>query len=61
MYSSDAHSIPELYYLETKWGRQSLGEVLEQAIRDSDLTAQEADAIATAILRDNARSLYQLT
>jgi uncharacterized protein len=58
MYSSDAHSIPELYYLAAKWGRQLLGEVLEQAIRDSDITANEAEAIATAVLRENALSLY---
>ncbi|WP_341524698.1 amidohydrolase family protein [Nostoc sp. UHCC 0302] len=59
MYSSDAHSIPELYYLGAKWGRQALGEVLEQAIKDSDITASEAEAIAIAILRENAIALYQ--
>ncbi|MDM9384146.1 amidohydrolase family protein [Chlorogloeopsis sp. ULAP01] len=59
MYSSDAHSIPELYYLAAKWGRQVLAEVLEEAIRDSDLTANEADEIAVAILRENALALYQ--
>ncbi|MFH7024998.1 MAG: amidohydrolase family protein [Heteroscytonema crispum UTEX LB 1556] len=58
MYSSDAHSIPELYYLGAKWGRQILAEVLEEAIRDSDITVKEADAIALAILRGNALSLY---
>ncbi|WP_242045501.1 MULTISPECIES: amidohydrolase family protein [unclassified Calothrix] len=58
MYSSDAHSIPELYYLGAKWGRQLLKEVLEQAIQDGDLTGDEAFAIATAILRENALSLY---
>jgi predicted TIM-barrel fold metal-dependent hydrolase len=58
MYSSDAHSIPELYYLGSKWGRQILAEVLEEAIRDSDLTSTQADAIALAILRDNACHLY---
>jgi predicted TIM-barrel fold metal-dependent hydrolase len=58
MYSSDAHSIPELYYLGSKWGRQILAEVLEEAIRDSDLTSTQADAIARAILRDNACHLY---
>lgn len=58
MYSSDAHSIPELYYLGAKWGRQLLKEVLEQAIQDGDLTGDEALAIATAILRENALSLY---
>ncbi|BAY11241.1 amidohydrolase family protein [Calothrix sp. NIES-2098] len=58
MYSSDAHSIPELYYLGAKWGRQLLAEVLDQAIEDTDLTVKEAEAIATAILRENAISLY---
>ncbi|WP_243713840.1 amidohydrolase family protein [Nostoc sp. 106C] len=58
MYSSDAHSIPELYYLGAKWGRQLLAEVLDQAIQDSDLTVNEAEAIATAIFRENALSLY---
>lgn len=56
MYSSDAHSIPELYYLGAKWGRQLLGEVLEQAIADSDITVAQAEAIAVAILRDKCLS-----
>lgn len=59
MYASDAHSIPELYYLGAKWGRQLLGEVLSQAVIDSDITVPEASAIAAAILRENALSLYQ--
>lgn len=58
MYSSDAHSIPELYYLGAKWGRQLLGEVLDQAIKDTDITVQEAEEIALGILRENALSLY---
>jgi uncharacterized protein len=58
MYSSDAHSIPELYYLGAKWGRQILGEVLDRAIADSDLTTAEAEDIALAILHDNACGLY---
>ncbi|MBW4646204.1 MAG: amidohydrolase family protein [Goleter apudmare HA4340-LM2] len=58
MYSSDAHSIPELYYLGAKWGRQLLGEALEQAIEDADITVSEAVAIAVAILRENALALY---
>ncbi|PQO46804.1 amidohydrolase family protein [Blastopirellula marina] len=59
-YSSDAHMIPELYYLGAKWGRAILGTVLEEAVRDSDLTAAEADEVAEAVLRGNARSLYRL-
>lgn len=60
MYSSDAHSIPELYYLGAKWGRQLLGEVLDQAIKDTDITVKEAEEIALGILRENALSLYGL-
>ena len=58
MYSSDAHFIPELYYLGAKWGREILGDVLEQALKDADVTAREAEAIALAVLRENARALY---
>jgi uncharacterized protein len=61
LYSSDAHLIPELYYLGAKWGRAALGQVLEQAIQTGDLTASEADAIALAILRNNAADLYRVS
>src|SRR5262249_10882932 len=60
LYSSDAHFIPELYYLAAKWGRQVLGEALDGAVRDGDLTAGEAEAVAGGVLRDNARRLYRL-
>ena len=60
MYSSDAHLIPELYYLGGRWGREILAQVLTSAIADGDLTSQEAEAIAHAILRENARNLYQI-
>ncbi|MGV2829736.1 amidohydrolase family protein [Myxosarcina sp. GI1(2024)] len=59
MYSSDAKFIPDLYYLAAKWSRQILAEVLEEAIADSDLTTKEAEAIAIAILRNNALALYR--
>jgi len=60
MYSSDAHLIPELFYLGAKWGRAILGQVLEGAVHDGDLTALEADATAEAILSENARKRYGL-
>jgi uncharacterized protein len=47
-----------LYYLGAKWGREALGEVLDNAIRDSDLTAGEAEDAAKAILAENANRLY---
>ncbi|MFN3151309.1 amidohydrolase family protein [Bremerella sp.] len=61
MYASDAHHIPELYYLAAKWGRTVLGDTLDESVRNSDLTASEADEVAKAVLRGNARSLYRLS
>ena len=58
MFSTDAHGIPELYYLGAKWGRESLAHVLEDAIRSSDLTPQEAKHTGERILLENARELY---
>ena len=60
MYSSDAHLIPDLYYLGAKWGRKVLGQVLDESVKDGDLTAKEADEIAVAVLRGNANRVYQL-
>jgi hypothetical protein len=58
MYSSDAHHIPELYYLAARRARQALGAVLGEAAGDGDLTAAEADRAAEAVLRGNARRVY---
>ncbi len=60
MYSSDAHNIPELYYLGAKWGREVLGQVLDGAIKDGDLTAKEAESVATAILCENAYAIHHI-
>jgi predicted TIM-barrel fold metal-dependent hydrolase len=60
MYSSDAHMIPDLYYLGAKWGRTALARVLDQAIANSDLTAAEAESVAIAVLNQTARKLYRL-
>ena len=37
MYSSDAHFIPDLYYLGAFRGRKVLGQVLDNAINNGDL------------------------
>jgi predicted TIM-barrel fold metal-dependent hydrolase len=59
MYSSDAHNIPELYYLGAKWGREVLAQVLDEAIQDGDLTAKEAESVGRAILSENAETLHR--
>jgi uncharacterized protein len=59
LYSSDAHLVPELFYLGAKWGRRVLGDCLDAAVRDGDLSASEADGVAEAVMRGNARRVYQ--
>lgn len=61
LYSSDAHLIPELYYLGAKWGRLVLGQVLEQMVQDTDLSSPEAEAAAIAILWQTAQTLYSIS
>ncbi len=60
LFSTDAHLIPELFYLGARWGRRILGEVLAATVEDGDLTAAEAEKAAEAILRRNAQTLYHL-
>lgn len=60
LFSTDAHLIPELFYLGARWGRRILGEVLAATVADGDLTAAEAEAAAEAILHRNAQMLYAL-
>ncbi|MEW6277440.1 MAG: amidohydrolase family protein [Candidatus Eremiobacterota bacterium] len=57
-FSSDASRIPDLYYLGALWGRRALGRVLEDAVREGDLTATEAEMAARQILWENASQLY---
>lgn len=60
LYSSDAHFFPDLFYLGARWARSVLGDVLEESIRDGDLSTAQAEAVAHELLHDNARRLYRL-
>jgi predicted TIM-barrel fold metal-dependent hydrolase len=60
LFSTDAHLIPELFYLGARWGRRVLGTELERAVTDGDLTSAEAERGAELILRQNALDLYGL-
>jgi hypothetical protein len=55
LYASDAARTPELYYLAAKWWREALAVVLPE------LLDEDAELGARRILRDNARSVYELT
>ncbi|PJF46639.1 MAG: amidohydrolase [Chloroflexi bacterium] len=58
MFSTDAHLIPETFYLGARCGREIIADVLSQTIADGDLSAAEADAAALDILHRNAARLY---
>ncbi len=60
IFSTDAHLIPELFYLGAWWGRRVLGDTLEEAVGDGDLAMREAQTAAELILRRNAIKLYSL-
>ncbi|MBS1251045.1 MAG: hypothetical protein MAG451_00074 [Anaerolineales bacterium] len=60
LFSTDAHVIPELFYVGALWGRRVLAGVLEETVQAGDLTASEAESAADDILRGNANRLYRL-
>jgi hypothetical protein len=58
LYASDAVWIPELYFMSAIDGRRVLADVLDELIRDGDLSMADAEATAAAVLHGNARRLY---
>ncbi len=60
LFSTDAHLIPDLFYLGATWGRRVVGAELERAIQDGDLTTREAEDAAASILGGNATRLYRV-
>jgi predicted TIM-barrel fold metal-dependent hydrolase len=60
LYASDAHYIPELFFLGARWGRQILGTELARCISNGDLAPAEAERAAEMILHGNAVRLYSL-
>lgn len=60
LYSSDAHSAPDVFYLAAKWGRRVVAAVFAQSVANGDLTLHEAKAAIRKILAENAIKLYRL-
>lgn len=58
LFSTDAYSIPEIYWLAARWGRWGLAQVLGELIDLGAFTADEASDAATQMLHDNAAQLY---
>lgn len=60
LYSSDAFSIPELFWLAARLGRWGLARALEALVSAGLLLPAEAEEAGAQILHGNARALYGL-
>jgi uncharacterized protein len=60
LFSSDAYGLAEFYHLGAGLFRRGLSAVLDQLIKEGEMTSQDADHAASLIARDNARRVYQL-
>ena len=60
LFSTDAYSIPDIYWLAARWGRWGLAQVLDQLIALEAFTYEEAHETAHQILHRNAEKLYEV-
>lgn len=60
LYSSDAFSIPEIFWLANRWGRAALEKVLGEIVDVGALTEAQARRAGEQILSANARRIYHL-
>jgi uncharacterized protein len=60
LFSTDAYSVPDVFWIAARWGRWGLGVVLGEMIGIGALTADEALDVARQILGGNAARLYGL-
>ncbi|MBC7813530.1 MAG: amidohydrolase family protein, partial [Burkholderiales bacterium] len=61
LYSSDAFSIPEIFWLANRWGRAAIERVLGEIVDAGALTPAQARRAGEQILSGNSRAVYQLT
>lgn len=58
LFATDAHGIPELFYVAALHGRRALGRCLAEHVAQEYLTPREAQLVAEQILWRNAASVY---
>lgn len=58
LFSTDAYSIPDIYWLAARWGRWGLAQVLDELLAMGAFTQEEALEAAHQILHGNAEKLY---
>jgi predicted TIM-barrel fold metal-dependent hydrolase len=61
LFSTDAYSVPDIYWLAARWGRWGLAQVLEELMALGAFTEAEALEAARYILGANAAQVYSLT
>jgi hypothetical protein len=60
LFSTDAYSLPDIYWLAGRWGRWGLAQVLDELIAIRAFTQDEALDAAGQILHGNAEKLYEV-
>lgn len=60
LFSSDAYGLAEFYHLGAGLFRRGLSAVLDQLIKEGEMSGQDADHAASLITRDNAHRVYHL-
>lgn len=60
LFSTDAYSLPEIYWLAARWGRWGLAQVLDELVALEAFTQHEALDVAHQIFHGNAEKLYEV-
>ena len=60
LFSTDAYSLPEIYWLAARWGRWGLAQVLDELMTIGAFAQAEALEAAHQILHENAEKLYEV-
>jgi predicted TIM-barrel fold metal-dependent hydrolase len=60
LFATDAHSVPELFYVGALHGRQGLAQTLERLVADDMISAAQAEEAALDILWRNSAALYRI-
>jgi len=58
LFSTDAYSIPEIFWIAARWGRWGIGTVLEEWLAGGIIAIDEVDLISNQILHGNAEAVY---
>jgi predicted TIM-barrel fold metal-dependent hydrolase len=60
LFATDAHSVPELFYVGALHGRRGLAQTLDALVGEAIISAGQAELAAEDILWRNAAALYQV-